>query len=108
MKKLTLISVLLLIFPIFSFAAISEQEKNNFQYTYGNSEVNPEVYTKILDFCDKNDTNIDSCLSKLRAQSTSDAVTQPKIKGRLCCLNVSGFIGEYTYLHGQAYCIPPC
>lgn len=99
---------LLLIFPILSFATITEQDKVNFQYIYGSSEIKSEVYTKILNFCDKNSADIDSCLNKLKAQSSSEALTQNQVKGPICCLNVSGFVGEYAYMHGQAYCIPPC
>jgi len=59
-----------------------------------------EVYTNILNSCSKNDIGIDACLSKFKAQSS-----EPKY---YCCRNVSGSWGEYAYIHGQDYCIPPC
>lgn len=93
--------------PIFSFAAISEQDKVNFKNIYG-SEIKPKTYANILNFCDENDTDINSCLVKLKAQSSYQALAQNQIKGGICCMNVSGFVGEYAYMHGQAYCIPPC
>lgn len=110
MKKLTFKSVLfnlLLVIPIFSFAAISEQDMVNFKNIYG-SEVKPELYTKILNFCDKNDTDIDSCLGKLKAQSSAQKSAQNQIGYSACCLNVSGHWGEYAYIYGQSYCIYPC
>lgn len=109
MKKLTLMLVLLIL-PVFTFAAISEQDKLNFQNTYSNGEITPETYTNLLNFCDKNDTDIESCLSKLKVQAKvqASALTQNRTKSRLCCLNVSGFLGEYAVIHGQEYCIPPC
>lgn len=110
-KKLTLNSVLfniLLIMPIFSFAAISEQNKVNFKNIYSSSEIKPKTYTNILNFCGENDTDIDSCLVKLKAQPSYQSLTQNQIKGGVCCVNVSGFVGEYAYIRGQSYCIPPC
>lgn len=105
-KKLTLKSVLfnlLLIMPILSFAAISEQDKTNLKNIYS-GEIKPEIYTKLLNFCD--DTDIDSCLGKLKAKSSIQKSAE-KINN-ICCLNVSGGWGEYAYIHGQPYCIPPC
>lgn len=110
MKKLTLKSVLfslLLFIPILSSAAISEQDKINFKNIYG-GEIKPKTYSNILKFCDENDADIDSCLMSLRAQPSYQALNQNQIKGGLCCINVSGFLGEYAYIHGQAYCISPC
>lgn len=92
--------------PIFSFAAISEQDKINFQYMYG-AEIKPETYTKILNFCDKNDANINSCLVKLKAQPSQQKSVKNQM-GRFCCVNVSNQWGEYAYIHGQDYCIYPC
>lgn len=107
MKKLTLKSVLfnlLLVIPIFSFAAISEQNKVN--YKYGREIL--EIDTNILNFCHKNDTNIDSCLEKLKLESSEQKSVQNQMSYNSCCQNVSGGWGEYAYIHGQAYCIPPC
>jgi hypothetical protein len=109
-KKLTLKSVLfnlLLVMPIFSYAAISEQDKVNFKNIYS-SEIKPETYANVLNFCDKNDTDIDSCLGKLKARPSEDKSIQKQTSYKFCCLNVSGFYGEYAYIHGQDYCIPPC
>lgn len=109
-KKLTLKSALfnlLLVMPVFSFAAISEQNKINFQSMYG-TEIKPETYTKILDICDKNDTDIISCLGKLKAQPLQQKSAQNKMGYRFCCYNVSGQWGEYAYIRGQDYCIYPC
>ncbi|MDP3559396.1 MAG: hypothetical protein Q8R79_03480 [Legionellaceae bacterium] len=106
--RLTLKSVLfnlLLVLPIFSFAAITEQDKANFDYIYG-SDIKPEIYTKILNFCDKNDTDIDACLAKLKARSSEQKLDQVGYSS--CCLNVSGHWGEYAYIHGKEYCIYPC
>lgn len=114
MKKLTLMLVLLIL-PVFTFAAISEQDKLNFQHTYSNGEITPETYTKLFNFCDKNGTNIESCLSKLKVQASAltqnhikNRICKNHIKNRICCVNISGFVGEYAYIHGQEYCIPPC
>lgn len=110
-KKSTLKSALfnlLLLIPIFSFAAISAQDQANFKSTYGNT-IKSETYTKILNFCDKNDTDIISCLEKLKAQPSKLNSTQQKMGyNRFCCLNVSNQIGEYAYIQGREYCIWPC
>lgn len=107
-KKLTLKSVLLLlVIPVFSFAAISEQDKINFKHIYA-SEIKPETYANILNFCDKNDTDINSCLGKLKAQSSGLKLAQNQMNYSFCCTNVSGGWGDYNYIRGQAYCIPPC
>ncbi len=108
-KKLTLKSVLfnlLLVMPVLSFAAISEQDKISFESMYSGA-IKPETSTKILNFCDKNDTDINSCLSKLKAQPSQQKSVQKQM-GRFCCVNVSNQWGEYAYIHGQDYCIYPC
>lgn len=109
-KKLTLKSVLfnlLLVMPIFSYAAISEQDKINFKNIYG-SEIKPETYTKLLNSCGKNDTNVVSCLNKFKAQPSEHKSIQSQTNYRFCCVNVSGYVGEYAYIRGQDYCISPC
>ena len=108
-KKLTLKSVLfnlLLVMPVLSFAAISEQDKISFESMYSGA-IKPETSTKILNFCDKNDTDINSCLSKLKAQPSQQKSAQNQM-GRFCCVNVSNQWGEYAYIRGQDYCIYPC
>ena len=104
MKKL--LTILICIVSVNAFAAISEQNKLNFQFMYGD-EIKPETYTKILNFCDKNDTDINSCLGKLKAQSSQLKSAQNQT-GKICCVNVSNQVGEYAYIHGQDYCIYPC
>jgi hypothetical protein len=109
MRKLTLKSVLfnlLLVIPVLSFAAVSEQDKVKI-YVHG-SEIKPEIYTNILNSCDKNNTDIDSCLEKLKAQSSAQNLFKSQVSYSYCCQNVSGRWGEYAYIHGQDYCIPPC
>ena len=98
---------IILILPIISFAGISEQDKINFKNLYGN-EIKTKTYNNLLDFCERNDSDIDACLMKLKAQTSYQALAQNQIKGNLCCLNVSGFIGDYAFIQGQGYCIPPC
>ena len=93
--------------PLFSFAADSQQDKLNFKKIYGN-EVKPQTYSKIFDFCDKNAINTDSCLQKLKAKSYENQSLQNQTSNKYCCVNVSGFVGEYAYIRGQGYCIPPC
>lgn len=85
---------------------ISEQDKISFESMY-NGAIKPETSTKILNFCDKNDTDINSCLSKLKAQPSQQKSAQKQM-GRFCCVNVSNQWGEYAYIHGQDYCIYPC
>ena len=109
-KKLTLKSVLfnlLLVMPIFSFAAISVQDMVNFKNIYG-SEIKPETYTKILSFCNKNDTDIYSCLLKLKAKSSEQKSAANAMGYSQCCWNVSGQWGEYVFVYGQSYCVYPC
>lgn len=93
--------------PIFSFAAISEQDIINFKNVYG-SEIKPETRTNILNFCNKNDTDIDSCLLKLKAQSSKQKSAANAMGYSQCCWNVSGQWGEYVYVYGQSYCVYPC
>lgn len=110
MKKLTLKSVLstvLLITPIFSFAAISEQDIVDFKNIYG-SEIKSETSAKILSFCNKNDTDTNSCLLKLKAQSSGQKSVANAMGYSQCCWNVSGQWGEYVYMYGQSYCVYPC
>lgn len=110
LKKLTIQSVLfnlLLVIPVFSFAAISEQDMNNFKSIYG-SDIKPETSANILNYCNKNDTDLVSCLSKLQAQSSEQESAQSQASYSYCCENVSGHWGDYAYIRGQAYCVPPC
>lgn len=73
MKKQILILTCLV--SVNAFAAISEQNKLNFQYKYG-GEINPEISTKIVDACDKNNTDLESCLKGLKAQQTNQQSVQ--------------------------------
>ena len=106
MNKL-LISALMLssVMPVLSFAAISEQDKLSFQYKYG-SQMTPATSAKILNFCEKNDTTIESCMSKLKAQPSQKKSVQNN--GNYCCWNVSNQLGDHVYYQGQDYCFHPC
>lgn len=106
MKKL-LISAMMLssVMPVLSFAAISEQDKLSFQYKYG-SQMTPATSAKILNFCEKNDTTIESCMSKLKAQTSQKKTVQNN--GNYCCWNVSGQWGDHIYYNGQDLCMPSC
>lgn len=110
MKKLTfklILLNLLLIMPIFSFAAISDQDR--IKDKIGNNVV--EKYIDLFNACKMNGTDIDSCLSKFKAipsEETSASNHQKRNSGYYCCRNVSGSWGEYAYIHGQDYCVPPC
>lgn len=109
-KKLKLKSLfvsLLLVMPIFSFAANTALDKANFKNMYG-GEIKPEAHTNILNSCDKNDNDIESCMSKFKAKSTLKKSSHNGMGYSFCCLNVSGRIGEYLYYRGQEYCVPPC
>lgn len=109
-KKLTLSAVLLnllLILPSASFAAISEQNQTNFKNIYG-SEIKPELYAKIMEFCEKNDTNLVSCMEKLKAKPSKQTSAQSLMNYNYCCVNVSNQWGEHAYIHGQDYCFSPC
>ena len=102
--KLVLLNLLLTI-PLVSFAAISKQDRVNDK---AGSDV-LEKYTNILNSCKMNGTDIDSCLSKFKAQSSGQKSAKKQMTfGNYCCVNVSGGWGEYAYIHGNAYCIPPC
>lgn len=106
MKQFTFSLVLfnfLLCMPIFSFAATAEQDKVNYK---AGIEI-LETYNNILNYCNKNDKDINSCLKKLNAQSMDQKPTQNHMN-YYCCQNVTGGWGEYAYIHGQAYCVPPC
>ena len=76
----------------------------------GNHKSGSEVlqaYTNILNSC--NGADIDSCLNKFKALPSEQKSAQNHVKpSYLCCLNVSNTWGEYAYIHGQDYCIPPC
>ncbi|MCC5791943.1 MAG: hypothetical protein JJT82_04935 [Legionellaceae bacterium] len=109
-KKLTLTSVLLYLVwavPTFSFAAISAQEKMDFKNRYG-SAIPSETYTNILNFCDKNNTDLDSCLAMLKANPAKQKSAQSQMGYSFCCRNVSGGFGDYVVIHQKEYCIPPC
>ena len=103
MKKTILILTCMV--SINAFAAISEQDKLSFQYKYG-SQLTPATSTKILNFCEKNDTTTETCMSKLKAQPSQKKSVQNN--GNYCCLNVSNQWGDHAYFHGQDYCIYPC
>lgn len=106
-KFRSLILSILLTLPIFSFAADAGQELLNLKQAYGD-EIKPKTYTNLLNFCGQNNMDIESCLTKLAAQSSDETLAQNNIKGGYCCVNVSGFVGEYAFIRGQSYCIPPC
>ena len=90
-----------------SFAAITEQDKLNFKSINGN-DISAKLSAKLFDFCEKNDMDIDTALSKMKAPPALQSMAPNGLKGKLCCLNVNGFLGEYAFIQGQAYCIPPC
>ena len=66
------------------------------------SEIKPEMYNKILQLCDKTDSNIESCLAKLKAQSSY----KNNISSGLCCWNVSNQYGDYVNYQAKELCIP--
>ena len=105
MKKTILI--LTCIVSVNAFAAISEQDKLNFQYKYG-SQMTPETSVKILNFCEKNDTTIESCMSKLKAQPSQKKSVQNNANYNYCCWNVSGQWGDHVYYNGQDLCMSSC
>lgn len=105
MKKL--LTILIYIVSVNAFAAISEQNKLNFQYKYG-GEINPQTSTKMIDACDKNNTDMESCLKGMKAQQTNQQSVQSKQGYRYCCYNVSGQWGEHAYIYGNDLCVPPC
>lgn len=110
MSKFTFKSMLLsllFIIPTFSFAAISEQDKVSFKNIYG-SEIKSGTYTNIFDFCDKNNTDLTTCLHQLKALPSAHKSIKNQTSFGYCCKNISGNWGEYAYIHGQDYCIPPC
>lgn len=108
MKKL-LISALMLssVMPVLSFAAILEQDKLSFQYKYG-SQMTPVTAAKILNFCEKNDTTIESCISKLKVQPSQNKSFQNNGNSNYCCWNVSAQWGDHVYYNGQNLCMPSC
>lgn len=105
MKKILLISLMLI--GVNSFAAITEQDKLNFKSIYGN-ELPAKLSAKLFEFCEKNDMDIDTALSKMKASPALQSMAPNGVKGKLCCVNVNGFLGEYAFIQGQGYCIPPC
>ncbi len=105
MKKLLLISLMFI--GVNSFAAITEQDKAYFKSLIG-QELPAKLSAKLFDFCEKNNTDIDTALSKMKAPPVVQSIAQNELKGKLCCVNVRGFLGEYAYIQGQAYCIEPC
>jgi len=90
-----------------AMAAISEQDKVRFNSMYG-GVIKPEISTKILNFCDKNDTNIDSCLGKIKTQSSKQKTAVNAMGYSQCCYNVSGQYGDYVYAYGSSWCVWPC
>ena len=105
MKKLLLISLMFI--GVNSFAAITEQDKEYFKNLIG-QEMPAKLSAKLFEFCEKNDMDIDTALSRMKAPPAVQSMAQSGLKGKLCCLNVSGFLGEYAYIQGQSYCISPC
>lgn len=85
-----------------SVVAISKQDGVN---SKSGSQVLQE-YINILNSC--NGTDIDSCLSKFKVQTSGPKSTKSMVTYGSCCLNVSGGWGEFAYIHGTSYCIPPC
>lgn len=104
--KKTILSFLLLI-PILSFAGMSEQQKLYFNNTYGN-QLDAKTAASVLSYCDEQNLNVEKCLKQLEAKEADKKSVQRNQTYRYCCLNVSNKIGEYAYLYGKEYCIPPC
>ena len=98
---------LLLVLPVCSFAALSEQDKANFTNIHGGA-IKPETYTNIFNFCDKNNTDIDSCLLQLKAQVSEQKSALNQMSYNYCCRNVSGQWGDHHNIDGIDYCIWPC
>ncbi len=98
---------LFLAMPISSFSAFSEQDKIVFKNIFSGN-LKPKIYADLLEYCDKNDTNINSCMNKLKAQPSIKTSAQNQMNYSFCCVNVSGGWGDYAYYRGQEYCIPPC
>lgn len=90
-----------------AFNLISDTDANRFK-NMSSSQIRPDVYNKLLAFCDKTDSNIDSCLQKLKAQSLDKKPIQSKMQYSNCCWNVSNQYGDYMYYQGNSYCIPAC
>ena len=93
--------------PISSYSAFSEQDKVVFKNMFSGN-LKPKTYANLLEYCDKTDTNINSCLNKLKAQKSNKTLAQNQMNYSYCCVNVSGGVGEYAYYRGYEYCIPPC
>ncbi len=117
MKKMALPKILgylfsvlfsfLLALPVSSFAALSDQDKANCMNIHGGA-IKPETYITIFNFCNKNDTNIDSCLLQLKAQVSEQKSVQNQNGYSYCCRNVSGQWGDHHTIDGIDYCIWPC
>ncbi len=105
MKKAILIVCMLV--SVHAMAAISEQDKVRFNSMYG-GVITPEISAKILNYCDKNDTNIDSCLGKIKTQPSKQKTVANAMGYSQCCWNNAGQWGEYVYARGQSWCIYPC
>lgn len=70
--------------------------------------LNQIKFNKLMAFCDKTDSNIESCLEKIKAKSSDNKSMQSNVTQGLCCWNVSNQYGDYLYYQGKEYCIPAC
>ncbi|MGM9451882.1 hypothetical protein ACTAZI_00945 [Legionella bozemanae] len=107
MKKVIAVSMLAMAMNCHAFNLISDTDANRFK-NMSSSEIKPELYNKLIAFCDKTSPNIDSCLQKLKAQSLDKKAIQSNMKYSNCCWNVSNQYGDYMYYQGNSYCIPAC
>lgn len=103
MKKVIAASMMALAINCHAFNLISDTEALRFK-NMSSSEIKPEMYNKILQLCDKTDSNIDSCLDKLKAKSSY----KNNMTSGLCCWNVSNQYGDYVNYQGRELCIPAC
>ncbi|MGQ3891426.1 hypothetical protein [Legionella sp. CNM-4043-24] len=107
MKKVIAVSMLAMAMNSHALNLISEVEANRFK-NMSSSEIKPELYNKLIAFCDKTSSSIESCLQKIKSQTTDKNVIQSDMKYSSCCWNVSNQFGDYMFYQGNSYCIPAC
>jgi hypothetical protein len=107
MKKAIAVSMLAMTMSCHAFNLISDTDANRFKNMSSNS-IKPDQFNKLMAFCDKSDSNIESCLEKIKAKSSDNKSMQANVTQGLCCWNVSNQYGDYLYYQGKEYCIPAC
>ena len=107
MKRVIAVSMLAMTMNCHAFNLISDIDASRFK-TLSSNSIKPAQINKLMAFCDKSDSTIETCLEKIKAKSSDNQSMQTNMGNGLCCWNISGRYGDYMYYQGNDYCIPSC